>query len=61
MKANSRPTIIDQTLHALNEARETALYYLNRYRFDPFMREEHTQQLNKINELIKQLKDIENE
>lgn len=53
--------IVDQTIHALNEARETALYYLHRYRFDPFMREEHTAQLNKIDRLIEQLKEIENE
>lgn len=52
MQSQLSKPVIARVLH---DARDTILYYANRYRFDPYMRQEHDEQLQRVEKLLDQV------
>lgn len=46
-----------QIISLIKELKDTAQFYLERYRFDPFQIREHEEQIKKLDKLLKQLKE----
>lgn len=46
-----------EIVNVIEQLKETANYYLTRYRFDPFMVDEHKEQIAKLDKLLTELKE----
>lgn len=57
MKNDRVITSASQIVNVINELKETAHFYLERYRFDPFMVQEHSGQIQRLDEMLKQIKE----